>query len=233
MSLYVIGDLHLSFGVNKPMNIFKGWENHVERIERSWRSEVSDDDTVVLAGDTSWGMNLDEALEDFRFIDSLPGKKYILKGNHDYWWNSKTKMEKFFSEHELHSLNILHNNSFRTDNGVVVCASRGWLFENGEPHDKKILDREAGRLEMSLKDGLNKCQDGDTIVVFMHYPPVFANEISEEILNVLKKYEIKHCFYGHIHGVGCRYALNGVFDSINFKLISADALGFRIFKVEV
>ncbi len=233
MSLYAIGDLHLSFGVDKPMNIFKGWENHVERIEKSWRSAVKEGDIVVLAGDTSWGMSLDEALKDFQFIDSLPGEKYILKGNHDYWWNSKTKMEKFFKDHELNSLHILHNNSLRTDDGIVVCASRGWLFENGEAHDKKILAREAGRLELSIQDGIKNSREGDRLVVFMHYPPVYGSEISEEILEVLHKYGIKHCFYGHIHSAGCMYALNGEFESINFKLISADGLGFSVFKVQL
>ena len=141
MSLFAIGDLHLSLGSDKPMDIFSGWDHYVERLEENWRDTIGDEDTVVLAGDSSWGMSLQESLTDFTFLEGLPGKKIILKGNHDYWWSTKNKMDSFFAEQGFRSLQILHNNSYVVEN-VVVCGSRGWLFEMGEEHDKKILTRD-------------------------------------------------------------------------------------------
>ena len=148
MALYTIGDLHLSLSGDHAMDVFPGWERYVGRIEENWRAKICADDTVVLPGDTSWGMSLEGALADFKFLESLPGKKIMLKGNHDYWWTTKAKMEAFFSAHGLKSLQILNNNCVAVD-GVAVCGSRGWLFETGEPFDDKIINREAIRLELS------------------------------------------------------------------------------------
>ncbi|MEF9983601.1 MAG: metallophosphoesterase [Oscillospiraceae bacterium] len=227
MSLYVIGDLHLSLACEKPMDIFKGWSNYVDKIKENWNNLVTDDDTVVISGDVSWGMSLDEALKDFKFIEELPGKKLILKGNHDYWWTTVSKMEKFFQENNLKTLNILHNNSFAVDN-FAVCGSRGWLFEQGEQHDIKILTREAMRISTSIKSVKDKNLEK---IVFLHYPPVYNNEISEPIVQTLKDNDIKKCYYGHIHGSAQRYAIDGEYLGIDFHLISADYLKFCPVKV--
>ncbi len=228
MALFVIGDLHLSFGCQKPMNIFDGWENHAQRLEYNWRRLVRDGDTVVLPGDLSWAMDLNEALPDFRFLQSLPGKKVILKGNHDYWWPTVSKLEDFFCANGLDSFLILYNCGF-FEQGMWLCGTRGWLFEKGEPHDEKILSREAGRLRRSLDNCAGK--EGER-VVFLHYPPVFGQEENLPIINVLLEYGVKRVYYGHVHGAGCAYALNGVYRGINFRLISSDYLGFCPLKIE-
>lgn len=222
MSLFVIGDLHLSFGCNKPMNIFEGWHDFEARLEENWRGAVAQDDTVVLAGDTSWGMDFEEALPDFQFIQALPGKKILLKGNHDYWWTTKNKMDAFFAANGLDSLTILHNNCVLAQ-GMAVCGTRGWLFEKGEPQDKKVLAREAGRLERSLQAAQ---ESGKEPVVFLHYPPLYGEEISAPIVDVLLRRGVKRVYYGHIHGQGCSWALNGESMGIRFRLISADHLRF-------
>lgn len=222
MSLFAIADLHLSLGTNKPMNIFGGWDNHVEKLTENWNRLVKEDDTVVMPGDLSWGMSLEESLEDFKFVDSLPGRKIILKGNHDYWWNTVTKCENFFQKNGLTTLNLLNNNHY-TYGEYGICGTRGWINETTQPADKKVLLREAGRLEASIasaeKAGLKP-------VVFLHYPPAYANSINIEILDVLIKHKIKDCYYGHIHGKGSNYAINGERDGINYRLISSDFIQF-------
>ena len=228
MGLYVIGDLHLSLSSSKPMDVFNGWENYVDRIKANWLENIKSNDVAVLAGDLSWGMSLEESLEDFKFVNALPGKKILLKGNHDYWWTSKTKMDAFFKRNGLETLNIIHNNSVVADN-IAVCGTRGWLFEKGEPQDKKVLAREAGRLRtsiLSVKD--NQAEK----IAFLHYPPVYGDEISAEIIDVLLEYNIKRCFYGHIHSSACSNALNGKYLGIDFRLVSADFLRFNPYKIE-
>ena len=227
MSVWAIGDTHLSLGADKPMDVFSGWSDYVERLERGWRGRVHPEDIVVLAGDISWGMTLTQALADFHFLHHLPGTKYLLKGNHDYWWTSKAKMDAFFAQHGLTTLNILHNNAVQVP-GAALCGTRGWLFEKGQPHDVKILSREAARLQLSLDAARD--MPGERIV-FLHYPPVYLEERSPEILEVLLKNGVKRCFYGHIHSVGCAHALNGEYLGINFKLISSDFLGFQPIKI--
>ena len=159
MQLYGIGDLHLSLGVpEKPMDIFHGWENYMQLLEHHWRAMVQPEDTVVLAGDLAWGMTLPQTKADFAFLETLPGQKIILKGNHDYWWNSMKKMQQFFADNGFESLHILHNNSYSVE-GYAICGTRGWLFDVGEPHDEKVMNREIGRLLMSLdaaEPGLEK-----------------------------------------------------------------------------
>lgn len=228
MALYTIGDLHLSFATEKPMDIFKGWENYQEKIEHNWRSKITAEDTVVVAGDVSWAQSMEEGLLDFQFLQSLPGEKILLKGNHDYWWTTVKKMEDFLFAHGLDTIKILHNSCIVTQN-VAVCGSRGWLFEKGEAHDQKILAREAGRLELSIQAAGNTDKEK---IVFLHYPPVFGEAQSPEILDVLLKHEIKRCYYGHIHGAGMQFALNGIYMGIDFRLISADFIGFDPIKVD-
>ena len=220
MSLFAIADTHLSLGTNKPMDSFPGWNDYVARLGNNWNSIVKEEDTVVIAGDISWAMNFDELYEDFSFLNDLNGKKIIVKGNHDYWWNTLSKMNKFIEENNFDSINILQNNSYTVD-GISVCGSRGWMFESSEEHDEKILSREVGRIKMSLDSAVNENR-----ILFLHYPPITTNSSCNEILDTLKDYGIKKCFYGHLHGMATKYAFEGEYDGIDFKLISADRLSF-------
>ena len=222
MAIYAIGDLHLSVAAKKPMDIFDGWENHAEKIVQNWEKKIKPEDTVVLDGDTSWGMSLAQALPDFRLIDRLPGKKIIIKGNHDYWWASVTKMKATFAENELDSLYILHNNSFSVE-GVHICGSRGWLFENGQSHDAKLVNREAIRIDASIRSVGN--QAGEKIL-FLHYPPIYGWQTLEPFIAVMQSHGIKRCYYGHIHGVGHKNAVQGIVRGIDFRMISADYIAF-------
>ena len=223
MSLFALGDLHLSLGEDKPMDVFAGWNDYVQRLEENWKRLVTDEDTVVLAGDISWGMKLEETLTDFRFIDSLPGKKLLLKGNHDYWWSTKRKMDAYLQENGLASMQILFNNAYRVGE-YAVCGTRGWFLENDTPEDVKVLKREVGRLKLSLEEAL-KLQ-GEP-VVFLHYPPYYRGVECPEIMDVLLEYGIKKCYYGHIHGKkNFRLAFEGVYKGVDFRLISCDKVGF-------
>ena len=223
MSLFVIGDLHLSLGEDKPMDVFSGWNDYVQRLENNWRRLITDDDTVVIAGDISWAMKLEETLTDFRFIHSLPGKKLLLKGNHDYWWATKKKMDEFISVNHLVSLSILFNNAFRVGE-YAVCGTRGWFLENEAPEDIKVLNREVGRLKMSLEQAKKL---GGEPVVFLHYPPYYRGLECSEMMDVLLEYGVKKCYYGHIHGKkNFRLAFEGEYRGINFRLISGDKVEF-------
>ena len=223
MSLYTIGDLHLSLSTNKPMDVFGGrWENYVEKITQGF-AHLTADDVTVLCGDISWAMHLPDALLDFQFIHALPGKKIILKGNHDYWWTTMAKANLFFAEHQLSSLSILHNNCHIYDD-IAICGTRGWFYEEEKPrdeHNKKILNRELGRLEASLKAAGNREK-----FCFLHYPPRYRDEVCHEMIDLLKRYGVQQCFYGHIHGSGHRLAPQGVIDGITYTMVSADYLNF-------
>ena len=223
MSLYAIGDLHLSLTTNKPMDVFgPAWENHVERLLQGF-SCLTADDVTVLCGDLSWGMKLPETLEDFRFIDALPGRKIILKGNHDYWWETVTKTGEFFAQNGINTIEILNNNFFPYGENAAVCGTRGWFFEEetGSNHDRKILNRELGRLETSLKAAGDREK-----YVFLHYPPKFGDYECPEILALLQEYGVVMCCSGHIHGKGTKNAFRGRVGKTQFELVSADYLGF-------
>lgn len=223
MSLFAIADLHLSLGKDKPMDIFAGWNDYVTRLEKSWRSIITDNDTVVIAGDISWAMKLEETYTDFKFIDDLPGKKILLKGNHDYWWGTKSKIDKFLEANSLNSISILFNNSYIC-NEYAVCGTRGWFLENDSPEDIKVLNREVGRLRTSIDSAI---KTGKEPVVFLHYPPVYAGTECSEIMDVLVEYNIKKCYYGHIHGYrNIRNAFEGEYKGIDFRLISCDKVSF-------
>ncbi len=222
MALFAIGDLHLSLGSNKPMDIFSGWDGYLTRLEENWRRLVQPTDHVALLGDLSWAVGLEAALEDLTFIHNLPGQKLIIKGNHDYWWSTRAKIEGFFTKHGLNTLHIINNNSVALE-GLALCGTRGWLFENGQVQDRKIINREAGRLEASLASA--KELPGERVAL-LHYPPVYADQVLPEFIAIMKKYGVRRCFYGHIHGSGIQHALNGFYQGIEFKLCSADALGF-------
>lgn len=221
MSLFAIADTHLSLGGNKAMDIFPGWDGYVQRLEAQWRALIAPEDTVVIAGDVSWGMSLEQALPDFAFLHALPGRKLLIKGNHDYWWTTRRKMDAFFVEHGLASLQILHNDACAVDGRFAVCGTRGW-FTDAEP-DEKVLLREAGRLRASIAAAK---ATGLEPVAFLHYPPVFGGVRCEEILSVLREEGIARCYYGHVHASGIRQAYGGVTDGITLRLVSCDAVRF-------
>lgn len=227
MAIFVIGDLHLSLGADKPMEIFPGWQGYLQKIETSWRALIAPEDTVVLAGDTSWAMKLEETAADFAFLQSLPGKKLIIKGNHDYWWNSAAKMQRYFEAGGFDSLAILHNNSFCVE-GLALCGTRSWMLAGEDPQDEKVRARELGRLRASLAAAAPGCER----VVFLHYPPLVPGGAAEEVVALLQEYGVRRCYYGHLHGASIRAARQGEIDGIRYKLVSADGLGFCPLRVE-
>lgn len=220
MSLFAVADTHLSFGTNKPMDDFCGWSNYTSRLESNWNKIVGENDTVVIAGDISWAMNFDELKPDFEFLEKLNGEKILLKGNHDYWWNTASKMNKFIEDNNFNSIKILHNNSYCRA-GVSICGSRGWPLDTECAHDEKILNREVQRISLSLQDA--KCEEK---IVFLHYPPITQNDCCEKIIELFNEKGIKKCFYGHLHGDASKYAFEGINQNISFKLISCDRLSF-------
>lgn len=227
MALYAIGDLHLCLGASKPMDIFGGaWVGYMDKLMEGI-SCITKDDTTVLMGDLSWALDLQEAKADFAWIDSIPGRKIILKGNHDYWWNTATKFYNFCKENGFQDQWILNNNHYEYE-GYAICGTRGWFFEeerSGE-HDEKVFRRELMRLETSLKAA------GDLPkLVFLHYPPRYKGYQCEPILELLQQYEVRRCFYGHLHGPSHALAQEGVWDGIEYRLLSADKLDFRPFRV--
>ena len=226
MALFVLGDTHLSLGGAKPMDVFPGWNGYVEKLEANWRKLVKPEDTVVLAGDISWSMRLADTRKDFAFLNGLPGQKLIMKGNHDYWWSTANKMNAFFRAEGFDTLRLLHNNSYTVD-GYALCGTRGWLFDADEPHDEKVMNREIGRLRLSLQ----AAEPGKERLVFLHYPPVYTGADAPEIVAVLKEYGIRRCFYAHLHGKAIRFAVQGEVDSIRYKLVSADGLQFCPYKI--
>ena len=223
MSLYAIGDLHLSFTSNKPMDVFgKRWEGYIDKLTANF-SALGEDDVTVLCGDGSWAMDLEAAAEDFKFMDRLPGRKILLKGNHDYWWNTATKIHAFFEKIGVTTLDILHNNCYFYKN-AAICGTRGWFYEedSGGEHDKKIMARELLRLETSLK----AAGDAEKFV-FLHYPPRFNNYVCKEVVEILNRYDVKTCAYGHIHGPAIPLAVTGTVEGIDYKMVSADAVDFK------
>lgn len=225
MALYVIADLHLSLSekINKPMDIFgDNWAKHDSQLKNNW--QAGEEDTTVIAGDISWAMNFSELEPDFAFIDSLPGKKIILKGNHDYWWTTMKKMSAFAENFK--TISFLHNNSYETD-GISLCGTRGWIPDPDEEQDEKILLREVGRLKESLKSA-----KAEEKIVFLHYPPITQAAKCEEILSVLSEYGVRRCFYGHLHGKAIKGAYTGVYAGTEFRLVSADFLGFKPLKID-
>ncbi len=223
MSLYVIADLHLPLGVNKPMDIFGGWDNYVERLEYNWQRKIKPEDTVVIPGDLCWALKIEESLPDFRFLERLNGRKLLIKGNHDLWWGTAKKVNDFFEQNDIKSVAIIFN-SCEEYEGLGICGTRGWVSESGEQADETVLAREAGRLEASLCAAEAK---GLKPVVFLHYPPIFISSMNEPIIDVLKRHGITECFYGHIHGkMKHSYAFKGEKDGINYHLVSSDYLQF-------
>jgi hypothetical protein len=228
MSLYAIGDLHLSLAADKPMTVFGGrWENYVEKIKDGF-SLLNDDDICVICGDITWSMDLEGAREDFAFIEALPGRKIILKGNHDYWWTTASKAYKFFEQNGFTTMDVLNNNFFPIGEDIAVCGTRGWFYEeeSGTAHDKKIMQRELGRLETSLKAAGERKK-----YVFLHYPPKYGSYECTEILDLLEKYEVPVCCAGHIHGPGLKQIFQGEYRGTEHYMVSADNIFFTPKKV--
>lgn len=226
MALYAIGDTHLSLGSDKPMDIFGGgWSGYVEKL-REGLAQLQPEDTVVLCGDLSWGMSLEEAREDFAFLDALPGQKLLLKGNHDYWWTTAAKMERFFQACGFRSFRLLHNNC-QWYGDLALCGTRGWFYEEDRgAHSQKIFNRELLRLEASLKAAGDREK-----YCFLHYPPLYQGYRCSEILELLERYGVTRCFYGHLHGGSHRQAVCGRQGGVEFQLVSADYLRFQPEKI--
>ena len=223
MALYTIGDLHLSLGSDKPMDVFGGgWIDYLEKIKSGFQI-IEPDDVCVLCGDVSWGMSLEESLEDFLFLDRLPGRKIVLKGNHDYWWATAAKTNAFFKANGIKSIEILHNNCFFYED-AAICGTRGWLAdeETSPEQNAKIMARETQRLRVSLQ----AAADADIKLCFFHYPPRFKSTVCHDIIAVMVEYDVKNCWYGHLHSAGHRNAVRGEIEGIVYEIISADFVNF-------
>ncbi len=231
MAIYTIADLHLSFNENKPMDIFgNNWNGHTEKIKENWLKKVEVSDTVILPGDFSWSMYLKDTVKDFEYLNSLPGRKILLKGNHDYWWTTITSMNKFVEENHFENINFLLNNSYLVED-KIICGTRGWAITDTE-NSSKMIKRECNRLELSILYGIEKFGNDKEIIVFMHYPPILKQNLQEnkmtDFMKMLKKYNVKRCYYGHLHSTSINDAVEGEVFGVNLKLVSADGLNFNL-----
>lgn len=229
MSIYAISDLHLSFNTNKPMDIF-GWNDYEEKISQDWRTNVKEEDLVLLPGDFSWEMKLENTYKDFQFINNLPGKKLLLKGNHDLWWTTLKKMREFLKEKEFNNIDFIYNNSYEFENHIIA-GTRGWNLVSENIDDKKIKDRELLRLENSILDGIQKYGEDKPIIVCMHYPPLLKDLKNNEFTKILEKYNVKYCLYGHLHGKSHINVFDGIYNNVNYKMVSCDYTGFKLIKI--
>lgn len=223
MALYAIGDLHLCLSAPKPMDIFGGaWVGYMDKLKEGM-SVITPEDTTILLGDLSWALDLPSSKADFAWINEIPGKKIILKGNHDYWWSTAAKFTKFCQENHFENMHLLNNNCFFYED-FAICGTRGWFFEEERSgqHDEKVFKRELMRLEASLKAAGDKQK-----MVFLHYPPRYRGYECTEILDLLNKYDVRRCFYGHLHGGSHKLAMEGLWDNVEFRLVAADYIGFK------
>ena len=223
MAIYAVSDLHLSFNTNKPMDIF-GWDNYEKIIEDNWKQTVTDNDLVLLPGDFSWEMKLENTAKDFSFLHQLPGKKLLLKGNHDYWWNTLKKMREYLQELQFVDIDFLYNNSYLFDD-YIIAGTRGWSLEDG---DEKMQQREVQRLEMSILDGISKYGKDKDIIVCMHYPPLSQHDTHTAYTDILEKYHIKKCIYGHLHGRAHQEVIEGKINEVEYQMVSCDYLKFQL-----
>ena len=232
MSAYVISDLHLSTNADKSMEVFgPRWLNYTERLKKNWNAVVEENDTVIIPGDISWGLTLEDAIPDLIFLEQLNGKKIIGKGNHDFWWQTLSKIKKTFELHKIESIEILYNNAFVVEN-FIACGTRGWyngdkqIITTNPVDNQKIINRETIRLQIALQQAKKLHTETELpIVVFLHFPPAWCDQICNEILNVLHEFEIKKCYFGHIHGA-TDAPKNFAYDGIDFSLISSDHVNF-------
>lgn len=226
MAIFTIGDLHLPLGIDKPMNKFgRQWDNYVDRIAGNWAAVVREEDTVVIPGDLSWATYLEQAERDFEYLERLPGRKIIAKGNHDYWWTTMSKLNEYLARHKFGSISFLQNNSFTAD-GVSICGTRGWLYPawtTFAEEDEKYFSREVGRLELSLK-----AAETDEIYVFTHYPPMSREGEGNAFTEMMKRYGVKRCYYGHLHGYSHSNRIPDEVDGIRYYLVSSDYLRFTL-----
>lgn len=234
MAIYAIADLHLSFLEDKPMDIFgDNWENHAEKIKENWIKQVKDEDYVILSGDFSWAMYLSDTKLDFQYLNDLPGAKILLKGNHDYWWTTLAKMNEFIKENHFKNIHFLYNNSYLIEN-KIIAGTRGWNILDTQ-NDSKMIKRENARLELSIQDGIKKYGADKEIIVFMHYPPINKSDLmggeKTGFVKIFQKYNIHRCFYGHLHGLSHKDAIEGLVNGIEYKLISADYLNFNLIRL--
>ncbi|MDD4189097.1 MAG: metallophosphoesterase [Eubacteriales bacterium] len=231
MAVYAIGDLHLALSVDKPMDVFGGrWQDYMKRIEQNWRNKVLAEDYVLIPGDISWATYLNHAHNDFEFINDLPGKKIISKGNHDYWWTTMNKLEAFVSENGYDTISFLHNNSYDLGN-MTVCGTRGWKCpgdDEFDQEDEKLYGREIQRLELSLKSA---SRSDNPLTVMLHYPPFSSGSLSSGFTEVMKAYKTDKCVYGHLHGEYLKNAYSGFIDGIEYIFVSADHLRFDPVKI--
>lgn len=235
MAIYTIADLHLSFSEDKPMSVFgENWEGHAEKIKSNWIKKVKPDDTVVLPGDFSWAMYLENTYKDFEYLNSLPGKKILLKGNHDYWWTTLTNMRKYLKENNFENIDFIGNNSYLVED-KIIAGTRGWNLLESEDSEK-MINRESIRLKLSIEDGIKRYGKDKEIIVFIHYPPITQNGIHNHQLlhfvEIMKEYGIKKCYYGHLHGKSHEDAVEGEYQGIDFKLVSSDYLKFDLIEVK-
>jgi len=235
MSIYVIGDLHLSFGQDKPMNIFgENWNDHANKIKNNWIKKVKEDDLVVLPGDFSWAMHLEDAFEDFKYLSKLPGTKLLLKGNHDYWWSTLNKMKNYLNENGFKKIDFIYNSAYLYNNKIIV-GTRGWSLQDSE-NSNKMIHRENERLKLSIEDGMKQFGIDKEIICFMHYPPINSKNIMKnnhlEFFSTMKQYNVKRCYYGHLHGKSHMEAINEIVEGIKFQLVSSDYLNFDLIKIE-
>ena len=223
MALYAIGDLHLCLGAPKPMDIFGGaWVGYMDKLKEGM-SIITPEDTTILLGDLSWALDLPSSKADFAWINEIPVKKILLKGNHDYWWSTAAKFTKFCQENQFENMHLLNNNCYFYDE-YAICGTRGWFFEEDRSgqHDEKVFKRELIRLEASLKAAGDRQK-----MVFLHYPPRYRGYECTEILDLLSKYEVRRCFYGHLHGGSHKLAMEGLWDGVEYRLVAADYIGFK------
>ena len=220
MSVFAIADLHLSFSEDKPMDVFRGWQDYLARLEHNWRAVVGADDVVVLPGDLSWAMKLAHTEADFAFLHSLPGRKVLLKGNHDLWWETARKMTAFFEEKGFNDFTLLHNCAVAAG-PVWLCGTRGWPPD--APEDDRVLLREAERLERSL---LAAADDGREKIAFLHYPPLLPGRTNTPLTRVLSEHGVRRCYYGHLHGAALAAAVTGRVEGVTYRVVSCDALSF-------
>lgn len=233
MSIFVIADLHLSFKNPKPMDIFgDNWTKHEEKIKKDWNEKVKEEDLVVLPGDFSWATYIEDTIPDFEYLNSLPGKKIMLKGNHDYWWTTVTKMKKYLKEKNFKNIDFLYNNSFCIEDKIIV-GTRGWVTNPKSEENYKILKRENDRLKISLESGIKNFGTDKEIIAFIHYPPFYKEMVPDEInfRKTLEQYNVKRCIYAHLHAESHKDAIEGIFNGISYKLASSDYLNFDLLKL--